>query len=206
VDGLTRSDVGEGYQGKGLYSDALKRAAVKFGVGVSLYAVPKIMLAKRDGLRDVRTQKGPSLALTDQGEIRCRAIYTDWLNDAGEAKFGQALDHGDVAGSVGDPEEMREEEGPQQAPQGQSLPSLDDETTQAITAVAKEAVDVGAIDAKRLRTELVSAGATTTASVAEAIATLTPQAADVFARMLSTIAMDVTRNSPVDGGEFGEGS
>jgi hypothetical protein len=79
--------------------------------------VPKIMLAKRDGLRDVRTQKGPSLALTDQGEIRCRAIYTDWLNDAGEAKFGQALDHGDVAGSVGDPEEMREDEGPRQAPQ-----------------------------------------------------------------------------------------
>jgi phosphoribosylanthranilate isomerase len=95
---------------------------------------------------------------------------------------------------------------PQAPAAGQGAPLLDDETTQAITAVAKEAVDVGAIDAKRLRTELVSAGATTTASVAEAIATLTPQAADVFARMLSTIAMDVTRNSPVDGGEFGEGS
>jgi hypothetical protein len=43
VDGITRPDVGEG-DGKGLVSDALKRAAVHFGVGVSLYAVSKIVL------------------------------------------------------------------------------------------------------------------------------------------------------------------
>lgn len=104
VDDITRSDIGEGYQGKGLYSDALKRAAVKFGVGVSLYAIPKLMLTKRDGLKDARTKQGPTLQLTDQGEAHCCALYTDWLHATGEAKFGDALDHGDVEGSVGDPD------------------------------------------------------------------------------------------------------
>jgi hypothetical protein len=46
----TRSDLGSGYEGKGLVSDALKRAAVLFGVGVSVYASPSIWLPKGDGV------------------------------------------------------------------------------------------------------------------------------------------------------------
>jgi hypothetical protein len=43
IDGITRSDVGEGV-GKALVSDSFKRAGVRFGIGVSLYAIPKMML------------------------------------------------------------------------------------------------------------------------------------------------------------------
>src|SRR5690554_6875287 len=45
IDGITRHDVGSPSATearKGLYSDVFKRAAVKFGVGVSLYATPQI--------------------------------------------------------------------------------------------------------------------------------------------------------------------
>jgi hypothetical protein len=44
--GVTRTDVGESTEGlsKDLVSDALKRAAVPFGVGVSCYALPEIKL------------------------------------------------------------------------------------------------------------------------------------------------------------------
>lgn len=105
VDGIVRRDIGEGYQGKGLYSDALKRAAVKFGVGVSLYAIPKIVLSKSDGhLRELQTKQGKSLALTVQGEARCREVYESWLERQGEAAFGPALGHGDAEGAVGDAE------------------------------------------------------------------------------------------------------
>jgi hypothetical protein len=50
VDGVTRTDIGESSKGmsKDLVSDALKRAAVPFGVGVSCYALPQIKLKMRD--------------------------------------------------------------------------------------------------------------------------------------------------------------
>ena len=105
VDGITRHDIGEGYQGKGLYSDAFKRAAVKFGVGVSLYAIPKMILHKSDGhLKDVQTREGKTLGLTPQGEVRCRELYAAWLDNVGKQAFGEPLDHGDVEDSQGDAE------------------------------------------------------------------------------------------------------
>ena len=39
VAGVTRSDVGDGGDAKAAYSDALKRAAVKFGIGRYLYSL-----------------------------------------------------------------------------------------------------------------------------------------------------------------------
>lgn len=104
IDGITRPDVGSGYRGKGLYSDALKRAAVKFGVGVSLYAVPKLILNKAEGLKDTQSNGKPSLALTDDGERLCRRRYLQWLVDHGQQAFGPALDHGDLEGAAGDVE------------------------------------------------------------------------------------------------------
>jgi Rad52/22 family double-strand break repair protein len=102
IDGITRLDVGSGYQGKGLYSDAFKRAAVKFGIGVSLYALPQIIFSQSDGF--LRKQgKKESLVLTDNGLARCASGYRAWLKEAG-ASFGEALDHGDVEGAYGDVE------------------------------------------------------------------------------------------------------
>lgn len=105
VDGITRRDVGQGYQGKGLYSDALKRAAVKFGVGVSLYAIPKIILKTADGhIKQKKVREGMTLVLTPAGEERCRVIYEMWLDTKGRQAFGDVLDHGDAEGAVGDAE------------------------------------------------------------------------------------------------------
>lgn len=110
VDGITRTDIGEG-QVKGLYSDALKRAAVKFGVGVSLYAIPQSFISTEDGTaKQKRTSKGLTLELTPKGDQQIRAAYTRWLNEHGTKAFGEPLDHGDVEGAAGDPEEQMDAE------------------------------------------------------------------------------------------------
>lgn len=114
VDGVTHRDLGEGYVGKGLVSDAFKRAAVKFGIGVSLYAMTKITLNKADGLADAQGPKGPTLKMTGKGEARCRDLYRAWLAEHGIKHFGQPLDHGDAADAVGDTEAT--DEGPASAP------------------------------------------------------------------------------------------
>lgn len=105
VDGITRHDVGSGYEGKGLYSDALKRAAVKFGVGVSLYALPKVFLDKGKGQLKERTYKGKTIVeITDKGLADLDKGYAKWLTEVGEDRFGEVLDHGDVHGAIGDVE------------------------------------------------------------------------------------------------------
>lgn len=105
VDGITRSDVGEG-QGKALVSDALKRAAVKFGVGVSLYATPKMFIGvDGDQAKQRPTSKGITLELRPRGEAYVRNIYRQWLEQHGAQAFGDPLDHGDVMDAAGDPEE-----------------------------------------------------------------------------------------------------
>jgi hypothetical protein len=114
VDGLTRSDVGwsrsrDDMGLKGLYSDALKRAAVHFGVGVSLYAVPGLVLAARDNARWFKVamqgegstpKQGegstPKYSLNDAGELELRRRYRVWLDTLGIRDFGVPLDHGDV--------------------------------------------------------------------------------------------------------------
>jgi hypothetical protein len=106
VDGITRSDVGEGVS-KGLVSDALKRAAVKFGIGVSLYAIPKMILNASDGtLKQKQTRDGKTLELTPKGEALLRTMYTAWLDQHGRQAFGEPLDHGDVEDAQGDPVEV----------------------------------------------------------------------------------------------------
>ena len=105
VLGVTRQDVGEASGialQKALKSDALKRAAVKFGVGVSVYAVPAIMLNPNDGLRPISVKGKDSFALKPEGEEKCRKLYATWLKDHGEAVFGDPLDHGDTEGAQGD--------------------------------------------------------------------------------------------------------
>jgi hypothetical protein len=91
IDGIRRSDVGEG-SGKALVSDALKRAAVRFGVGVSLYAVPQQYL------------DGEIKYLNDGHNTRLRGVYTAWLQRVGVQAFGEPLDHGDSDEPQGDPD------------------------------------------------------------------------------------------------------
>jgi hypothetical protein len=97
VDGITRTDFGvSDYENaKGDYSDALKRAAVQFGVGESLYVLPKMFLKEGNLLKPIKRGNKTSYALTPQGEAHCRMIYTDWLEQSGKATFGDPLDHGD---------------------------------------------------------------------------------------------------------------
>lgn len=120
VDGITRSDVGEG-KGKALVSDALKRAAVRFGVGVSLYAIPQTFL------------DGEVKYLTAQHSTFLRDRYTAWLSAHGAQAFGDPLDHGDAPdGSVGDPDDGAVPE-PARPPVRQAVV---DEAVAAMTAAA----------------------------------------------------------------------
>lgn len=192
VDGITRSDVGEG-QGKGLVSDALKRAAVKFGIGVSLYAVPKMILKVQSGaVKSKQTAKGKTLELTPQGEQILRDTYEHWLDQHGKQAFGEPLDHGDVIGAQGDHEA-----------DDTTVPDGVDPATGEITGPPAELLGVleqqarDVIDRKiwtgaNLKANLVAAGATDTSSVTVALHTLTPENAatlrDAMAELLAARA------------------
>ncbi|MBN8867531.1 MAG: hypothetical protein J0H98_08250 [Solirubrobacterales bacterium] len=101
---ITRSDYGaaenrdQGVKLKGDFSDALKRAAVHFGVGESLYVVPKAYLREGNHLQPKRSGNG--YLLTDQGQGELRNRYALWLKNGGEAAFGPTLDHGDIEQEV----------------------------------------------------------------------------------------------------------
>ena len=96
VDGITRTDFGinEGYENaKADYSDALKRAAVQFGVGESLYVLPKLFLEEGNLLKPRKVRGKDTYQLTPAGEEHCRGIYAEWLKR--QTTFGEPLDHGD---------------------------------------------------------------------------------------------------------------
>jgi len=63
--GVSKEDVGEGDSLKAAFSDALKRAAVKFGVGRYLYRLPKVWadLDERGNIRDPEAVKRALLGL-----------------------------------------------------------------------------------------------------------------------------------------------
>lgn len=136
VCGVTRYDVGEaGYfsHDKSLQSDALKRTAVHFGIGTSLYAIPKVVFelpidnttpqegpASNEG-DFIRREKGRrfdkkknqyvdtwEMKLKDEGILELGRLYEEWLESDANT-FGPALNHGDAAGAIGDPEDRIEE-------------------------------------------------------------------------------------------------
>jgi len=115
VGGLKRSDVGETPKGlsKDLVSDSFKRAAVHFGVGVSVYALPQIALFLNDAKGRIEKKKPggkETVALTEHGHVKLREGYAAWLDRYGRARFGEPLDHGDVEGSTIDEDEVAPEE------------------------------------------------------------------------------------------------
>lgn len=82
-----------------LYSDAFKRAGVKFGIFASGYTVPQMFVPKAQ-LRDGKY-------LDDDGEAiqELRHKYQKWLEtDKVKNTFGEPLDHGDIELSQGDVE------------------------------------------------------------------------------------------------------
>lgn len=104
VLGVTRSDVGEATgalaRAKALRSDALKRAAVKFGIGVHLYAAPRMVLEPKHGLAPIAEK--PYWSLERRAETRCRRKYAEWLRKVGVKSFGESFDHGDLRDAQGD--------------------------------------------------------------------------------------------------------
>lgn len=167
LDGITRSDVGEG-NGKGLVSDALKRAAVKFGIGVSLYATPKMFLDERDG--HLKPNNREKYVLTDNGERHCREIYRQWLAGHGIKAFGPALDHGDVEDSQGDAEVGETPATPASTPT--TAQPAKDRGEDGLVAVAEQVVTSGALTKRKLITVLQAHGATDTSSVTAAMRSL----------------------------------
>lgn len=129
IDGLTRFDVGWAANTatamglKALYSDAFKRAAVKFGVGVSLYALPRmtLLVSERDAwarpVKDKKDQWGNQLykyGIEPKGFKTLRARYDLWLQS--DHGFGAPLSHGHMEGSA-DPEDETLATEPTEAPE-----------------------------------------------------------------------------------------
>ena len=103
VDEKTRRDVGHAEKTttdiglKALHSDAFKRAAVHFGIGASLYTLPRVYVQASE-----LTQRGDKWFLPRKAEQGLREDYRVWLNGAGEQMFGKPLDHGDLDKGTGD--------------------------------------------------------------------------------------------------------
>ena len=94
VHGVTREDVGEGADPKAAFSDAVKRAAVHFGVGRVLYAMRAPWLRAGDGDGELRRDGRGVLFVDERTEAWCREKYERWLAGRGAAEFGEPLGHG----------------------------------------------------------------------------------------------------------------
>lgn len=122
---------------KGLYSDALKRAAVALGIGVSIYAVPQQYL-KASELRSYQSGGGTKYALSDANLRTLSGRYAKWLRDGGEELFGAPLDHGDAEDAQGDAEVDAPEHEPDAGPAlpAWAAPASDEQVAQAARAAA----------------------------------------------------------------------
>jgi hypothetical protein len=104
---VTREDVGEGQDPKAAFSDAIKRAAVHFGVGRALYAMRLPWLREDDAESELRRNRKGKLVLDRRTEDWCRGMYERWLEGRGRRQFGEPLDHGDETGAQGFERERR---------------------------------------------------------------------------------------------------
>jgi hypothetical protein len=83
---------------KAVYSDAFKRAAVHFGIAVSLYSHPTsfLMLDKKDMFvpywkDDKRKDRKVPTGISEKGEAKLRESYKKWLKEEGIDEFGKPL-------------------------------------------------------------------------------------------------------------------
>jgi hypothetical protein len=83
-------NVNENHHGlKAVYSDALKRAAVHWGIGTPLYSHPTSFLPK--GAEFCRMKEDKPVGINDKGQEKLRATYRDWLEKEGKEVFGEPM-------------------------------------------------------------------------------------------------------------------
>jgi hypothetical protein len=98
---VTRQDVGAGDDPKAAFSDAIKRAAVHFGIGRALYALGAPWLREGEGEGELRRNRKGKLIIDARTEAWLRSGYARWLEGRGRRLFGEPLDHGDEPGAPG---------------------------------------------------------------------------------------------------------
>ena len=92
IGGAGFEDVGAGDDPKAAYSDAIKRAAVRAGIGESLYAMDSPWLRVGDADNQVRVSRAGKPYLDERTTRWLRTMYEAWLTRAG-AIFGESLPH-----------------------------------------------------------------------------------------------------------------
>jgi hypothetical protein len=85
-------DVGAGDDPKAAYSDAIKRAAVRAGIGESLYAMDSPWLRVGEADNQLRVSRAGKPYLDERNTRWLRRMYEAWLTRAG-AIFGEPLPH-----------------------------------------------------------------------------------------------------------------
>jgi hypothetical protein len=98
---VTRQDVGGGEDPKAAFSDAIKRAAVHFGIGRALYALGGPWLKEGEADGELRRNRKGRLIIDGRTERWLRGAYKRWLEQRGRRLFGEPLDHGDEPGAPG---------------------------------------------------------------------------------------------------------
>jgi hypothetical protein len=200
IDGITRRDVGEGEK-KGLVSDALKRAAVHFGIGVSLYAIPKMRVYVNN--QHLEVDGRDKYKLTPKGEAHCRSIYAGWLDSVGRNAFGEPLDHGDSAEAIGD----MDDQGAQvsagvQPPASSNAEERPRDTIPAARAAAIEASILALnLNSQRVGIILNTCGisglrAASVKALKERLASLDAEEADRFETELLRLRQDAEAEAP----------
>src|SRR3954453_4965582 len=103
-------DVGSGEAPKAAYSDAIKRAAVRPGIGESLYAMdsPWLRVGNADG--QLRVNRAGKPYLDERTSRWLQRMYEAWLTRAGSI-FGEPLPHAPAAALPG-PRETPPDEPP----------------------------------------------------------------------------------------------
>src|SRR3954453_11610370 len=107
VGEATFEDVGSGEDPKAAYSDAIKRAAVRAGIGESLYAMDTPWLRIGDPENQLRVNRAGKPYLDDRTTRWLRGMYEAWLTRAG-AIFGEPLPHAPAPTLPGAPEAPEE--------------------------------------------------------------------------------------------------
>lgn len=167
VKGVTREDVGYG-EGtdemgvKGAYSDALKRAAVRFGIGSSLYALDRCFVPAKD-----LKQLGRTWVIPRATEAKLRDGYEEQLERMG---FGEPFDTPHGAPLVSD-------ESPRTA--------ADPEDVETVKLLAARARDERGWTGEKFRSVLPGEG-----TIPERVDALTPeQAHEVIATLTLVVEM-----------------
>jgi hypothetical protein len=200
IDGQTRADAGHAENTstdiglKSLYSDAFKRAAVHFGVGASLYTLPRVYVPASALKKIDRQGKTPLWFLPQSAEASLRGGYATWLDGAGKRLFGPPLDHGDQEHAQGD----HEVDVPAPSESADRPPATGANDPQGITrARASTIVDramAAGIQSAQLGMQLVVLGVDLPEGIATkgkaiaAVRSLAPEKADELERWVSDCA------------------